>query len=335
MKKIINIFLTVYPFLLFAQVGIGRDNPRGALDINGGSGTSPHGLVLPTNDDPSLITNPQSGSVVPGTIIYDSQDDCVKLYTNTGWSDCIDGGGGGTPPTLPELDCYDSQYVTNPVFTSDPIRARLLSPATIAAYDAAEDGDVVFVTIDEYYSLVSINSFLFHEPGTNYNGVNTTVNYTFTGGSNSRISQANRFLIPLDGYLYRFHLLAYAVNSPESQSIQFQIFKFNTTSSSGGIRLLATLPEVQVSAGQNYFVFKNSVLTFENLNRGSSGSSHALNNFLQLGVKHTGRMNYTSFPGYPSYSVATNNNNCGNYTPTTGGEGQRMLINAGGFRELR
>lgn len=100
MKKLLNILLIAFPFILFAQVGIGRDNPRGALDINDNTGRNNHGLVLPTTTNPSLITNPQtppSSAVVPGTIVYDETADCIKLYkrnktggsSGPGWSECL------------------------------------------------------------------------------------------------------------------------------------------------------------------------------------------------------------------------------------------------------
>jgi len=73
-------------------VGIGNLSPRGALDINKGD-TNNHGLVLPTNANVNNFTNPIGGSVIPGTIIYDSTNDCVRFYKKTrNWSKCVDGG---------------------------------------------------------------------------------------------------------------------------------------------------------------------------------------------------------------------------------------------------
>lgn len=88
MKKIL-----FSPFLLLfgvcsGQVGIGTINPRGALDINK-STTNEFGLVLPTNSSTDNIVNPQGGSVVVGTIMYDSTDDCLKVFKLKGWSNCI------------------------------------------------------------------------------------------------------------------------------------------------------------------------------------------------------------------------------------------------------
>lgn len=77
-----------------AQVGIGTPTPRGGLDINSPT-TNNYGLVLPTNISPANMLNPQGGNPVPGTIMYDSTQDCVKLYKQSlnggpsGWSDCL------------------------------------------------------------------------------------------------------------------------------------------------------------------------------------------------------------------------------------------------------
>lgn len=72
------------------NIGMGTDNPRGALDINQGT-TNTAGLVLPANQSPSNITNPAGGNVAIGTIIYDLTADCVKVYKSTGWSGCLCG----------------------------------------------------------------------------------------------------------------------------------------------------------------------------------------------------------------------------------------------------
>lgn len=74
----------------FSQVGIGTPTPRGALDVNSPT-ESTGGLVLPSNDDAVNIKNPQTNGVpVPGTIFYDIQNSCIRLYKQNGtWSDCF------------------------------------------------------------------------------------------------------------------------------------------------------------------------------------------------------------------------------------------------------
>ncbi|GGF06941.1 hypothetical protein GCM10010984_25260 [Chishuiella changwenlii] len=76
-------------------MGIGSTTPRGALDINSPT-TSVFGLVLPTNDSPDNMVNPQGGTIAFGTMMYDSTDDCIKYYqTNAAngggqkWTPCI------------------------------------------------------------------------------------------------------------------------------------------------------------------------------------------------------------------------------------------------------
>lgn len=93
MIKFYIMLLTWFCYLSsgFAQVGIGTTNPRGALDINDTStGNSPYGLVLPTNL-PDAIRNPQGGQIPYGTMIFDSDEKCIKFFrrrTNA-WSNCI------------------------------------------------------------------------------------------------------------------------------------------------------------------------------------------------------------------------------------------------------
>ena len=90
MKKSFILSFLHIGLLTYAQVGIGTTTPRGALDINKPT-TNDNGLVLPTNSDVSNIINPQNGgSPVPGTIMYDSTLDCVRLYReNNSWSNCV------------------------------------------------------------------------------------------------------------------------------------------------------------------------------------------------------------------------------------------------------
>ena len=48
------------------------------------------GLVLPTNSDVNNIITPNGTAVVPGTIIYDSTNDCIRFFKRSNeWSNCI------------------------------------------------------------------------------------------------------------------------------------------------------------------------------------------------------------------------------------------------------
>ena len=71
----------------FAQVGVGTTTPEGALDVT----STISGLVLPRVANTGAVTNPQGGAVVNGTMVYDLSANCVKVYQNGVWSDCIVG----------------------------------------------------------------------------------------------------------------------------------------------------------------------------------------------------------------------------------------------------
>ncbi|MFP3593496.1 hypothetical protein SB689_16265, partial [Chryseobacterium sp. SIMBA_038] len=105
MKKTLALAILFTWVLSFGQIGIGTPSPRGALDINKPT-TNNMGLVLPTNSDVNNILNPLGGDVIPGTIIYDSTNDCVRLYQGTNrWSNCLsDTTCEPEEPTL-SLDC--------------------------------------------------------------------------------------------------------------------------------------------------------------------------------------------------------------------------------------
>lgn len=90
MEKFFTTMILSVGFMSYGQVGMNIKDPRGALDINNNDTTNTMGLVLPTNSDVTTLINPQGGNVVPGTIVYDSTQDCVKYYRKTEqWSNCI------------------------------------------------------------------------------------------------------------------------------------------------------------------------------------------------------------------------------------------------------
>lgn len=90
--------LISYCFLLFcsitmAQVGMPTSEPKGALDLNTTTNTNTYGLVLPTTDNPKQkIRNPNENNNltrVEGTMIYDSRQDCVRIFQKGSWSNCL------------------------------------------------------------------------------------------------------------------------------------------------------------------------------------------------------------------------------------------------------
>ena len=104
--------MVFYAQFFFTQVGIGTSSPRGALDINKPI-TNNMGLVLPTNANANNIINPLGGNVVPGTIIYDSTKDCVRLYKGTNvWSGCLSetASGGPAAGVVATLDCNNATH---------------------------------------------------------------------------------------------------------------------------------------------------------------------------------------------------------------------------------
>lgn len=72
-KKNIFIVLLLFAGSLNAQVGIGTITPNGALDID----SSTEGLLMPrvaltATNSASPVTNPAGGSLVSGTIVYNT-----------------------------------------------------------------------------------------------------------------------------------------------------------------------------------------------------------------------------------------------------------------------
>ncbi|MDL1914123.1 MAG: hypothetical protein FDW93_06350 [Bergeyella sp.] len=108
-KKICLLILIFFMGIMFSQVGIDTANPRGALDINKGENHT-MGLVLPTNPDPEKnIVNPTGDDVAPGTVVYDSRLNCVRVYRHNSsehgdtWSECL--SEKSTLAEVGDLDC--------------------------------------------------------------------------------------------------------------------------------------------------------------------------------------------------------------------------------------
>jgi len=128
MKKLFSLFLIITTTLLFSQVGIGTTTPRGGLDINKPI-TNIYGLVLPTNSNPANMQNPQGGNVPEGTLMYDSTQDCIRLYKKnangggtSGWSDCLGAGslssGGVTVDCSASGNGFNGNYKKGTALTS-------------------------------------------------------------------------------------------------------------------------------------------------------------------------------------------------------------------------
>lgn len=111
MKNLFILIMLVSSSLILGQVGIGTSNPRGALDINNPT-TNNLGLVLPTNESTANIVNPQGGDIAEGTIIYDSQLKCVKVFNGNQWSNCLCDTCTPTITTI-EADCSSLGFTGN------------------------------------------------------------------------------------------------------------------------------------------------------------------------------------------------------------------------------
>lgn len=66
----------------YSQIGIGNSNPKGILDLNRDDGKSQLGLVLPREELSSL------SNIYKGTLIYDLNDECLRIRNASSWSDC-------------------------------------------------------------------------------------------------------------------------------------------------------------------------------------------------------------------------------------------------------
>lgn len=74
------IVICVY-FKSFAQVGIGTNDPKGALDVF----STNNGFIVPRVANVSLQT---IGNPINGMIVYDISLNCFNFYENNAWSGC-------------------------------------------------------------------------------------------------------------------------------------------------------------------------------------------------------------------------------------------------------
>ena len=93
MKKLLFSVVTVLltSVTLQAQVGIGTQTPEGALDVV----STNSGVIVPRVDNLAAVTTP-----VPGMIVYDLSEHCIKIYSNSAWTRCL---SADTPVT--SLNC--------------------------------------------------------------------------------------------------------------------------------------------------------------------------------------------------------------------------------------
>lgn len=89
MKKIIlsyylNVLLLLFlSSITFAQVGINTVDPKGVLDLNSTtSGIVYPNVALVATNDPSPVVNPQGGSLVVGTVVYNTNSTDTNALTD-------------------------------------------------------------------------------------------------------------------------------------------------------------------------------------------------------------------------------------------------------------
>ena len=93
-------------FTTFAQIGIGTTTPHAsaALDIT----ASDKGFLLPRVTSPADINE----TPVNGLMIYDTTDNCVKVFQKGAWSGCLFAPVPATY-TLTDIDSYNGTSVIN------------------------------------------------------------------------------------------------------------------------------------------------------------------------------------------------------------------------------
>lgn len=168
--------------LTFGQVGIGTPNPRGALDINMPV-TNTSGLVLPTNSSPDSIVNPQGGDIAEGTIIYDSEKMCVRVYTGNSWSDCLSDARPTTSSPDIVADCSSDGF-QGTFQTGTPLSGATFT-ITITNNSVTTVGSISFQTGDlvlngESTSGISVSS-VSPTSATINPGQSRTITYNLTG----------------------------------------------------------------------------------------------------------------------------------------------------------
>ncbi len=191
-----------------AQVGIGTDNPRGALDINNTT-TNTYGLVLPINSDPEAMTNPQGGGKpIPGTIMYDSTKGCIKLYKPTNeWSGCLleekvlgesSGSLGGEGSTCSPIIVNGSYTVNKDLSAINTIEVQ------------------VNVTTPGTYTIITneVNGYSFSGEGT-FGSIGTHI-VTLIGTGTPTTSGTDSFTVTYDGGTCTFNVNVAASSSTGS-----------------------------------------------------------------------------------------------------------------------
>ncbi len=95
--------------ILTAQVGIGTQNPQGALDVV----SENTGIVIPRVANVESVTNGQGGNPVNGTMVFDLSRNANCFYQNNRWV-CITEDSNGVPQITPigiTVDISEIDYI--------------------------------------------------------------------------------------------------------------------------------------------------------------------------------------------------------------------------------
>ena len=170
-----SLFFISWPVM--GQVGIGTTTPRGALDINNPTSFNMP-LVLPANVSADNMINPQGGAVVPGSLMFDSTLDCIRLYQQNngngapGWSTCI-GAGESTPTSVASINC------NNPTNTGNVVVNEAVSPAVTFTINYTGGNGSSYP--QEVVNSTGIEGLTATRIAGNFNNGNGSVTYTITG----------------------------------------------------------------------------------------------------------------------------------------------------------
>ena len=112
MKKTILLIMLAFIGLsnLNAQVGIGTENPKGALDVD----SDDAGIVVPRVANTAAVTNP-----VNGMIIYDLSSNCFRLYQNDVFTDCMPTTRSKSKSATVQNDCDTNGFEGTYEFAND------------------------------------------------------------------------------------------------------------------------------------------------------------------------------------------------------------------------
>jgi len=109
LKNLITLAFIFISFISSAQVGIGTDDPKGALDINTTNNT---GLVLPRVTNIESVTDGNGNTPVNGTTIYDISRNATCFYQDSKWLCISIDTNSGLPVITDETPLtFNSEYI--------------------------------------------------------------------------------------------------------------------------------------------------------------------------------------------------------------------------------